>query len=77
MKCNENSSKGSGGMEQTRNSRINPITLSQHSQVMGSALCLTEINISVKLIENCLKGSGDMEHTPNSKGKTNDLELCL
>ena len=42
---------------------------------MGTAHCLTEINIGVKFIENCSKGSGDMEQTPNSKGKTHALEL--
>ena len=36
---------------------------------MGSAHCLTEINIWMKFIENHSKGSGDMEQTPNIKGK--------
>ena len=37
------------------------LTLSLYSGVMGSAHCLTEINIWVKFIENCLKGSGGMD----------------
>ena len=58
MKFNENRSKGSGDMELTQNSRVYPMTLNLtltlclHSQVMGSAHCLTEINILVKLNEN-------------------------
>ena len=51
------------------------LTLSLRSHVMGSANCLTEINIRVKFIEDYSKGSGDMEQTPNSKGKTKDLDL--
>ena len=51
MKFNENRTKDSGDMEQTRNSRVNPYTLtvtmtfSLGSWVMCSAHCLTEMNI--------------------------------
>ena len=36
---------------------------------MGSAHCLTEINIWMKVDENRSKGSGDMEQTPYSRVK--------
>ena len=63
MKFNENRSKGSGDKQWTRNSRVNPMTLSLGSWVMSSAHCLTERNILVKFNENHSKGSGDMERT--------------
>ena len=57
--------KGSRDMEQTINSRVNPLTLtfSLGSWVMCSAHCLTKRNILVKFNENRSKGSGDMERT--------------
>ena len=42
MKFHENGSKGSGDMERTRNSRVNPLTLSLGSWVMCSAHRRTE-----------------------------------
>ena len=44
---------------------------------MGSAHCLTEINIWRKFIENHSKDSGDMEQTPNSKGKPMTLNCDI
>ena len=44
---------------------------------MGSAHCLTEINIWVKLNENRSKGLEDMEHTPNSRVKPMNLNCDL
>ena len=63
VKFNENHPKGSGDMERTQNSRVNPLTLSLGSWVMCSAHCLTEKNICVKINENCTKDSEDMEWT--------------
>ena len=68
VKFNENQFKGSGDMEMTRYSRVNPLTLSLSSWVMGSAHRLTERNICVKFNENRPKGSGDIERTQNSRG---------
>ena len=47
MKYHENRSKGSGDMEWTRHSRVNPLTLTLNlgSLVMCSALRLTKRNI--------------------------------
>ena len=51
MKFNDNRLKGSGDMERTQNSRVNPLTVtltltwSLGSWVMCSALCLTTRNI--------------------------------
>ena len=72
MKFRENRSKGSGDMERTQNWKViwplsRTLTLSTHSQAMGSAHGLTERNIWVKLSENRSKGSGDMEGTRNPK----------
>ena len=65
MKFNENRLKGSGDIEQTRNSRINPLTLtlSLNSWVMFCAHRLTKRNICVKFHENRSKGSGYMVRT--------------
>ena len=60
---NENRQKGSGDMEWTSNSRVNPSTLSLGSWVMCSAHHLTEQNILVKFNANHQNGSGDMELT--------------
>ena len=68
MKFNENVLKSSGDMEQTENSRVNPMTLNcdldlrLHSKVMGYAHRLTEINIWVNLMKIV-----HMEWTPNSR----------
>ena len=67
MKFNENRPKGSGDLERTQNSKVNPLTLSLGSLVMCSAHRLTERNFWVKFNENRLKGSGDMERTRNSR----------
>ena len=76
VKFNGRRPKGSGDMERTRNSRVNPLTLSQGSWIMCSALVsLTERNILVMLNENWPKGSGDMERTQNSR--VNPLNLSL
>ena len=65
----------------TRNSRVNPLTLSLCSWVMGSTHCLTEKNIWVTFNENLPKGSGDMEQTQNLRVNhltlTGDLESRL
>ena len=52
-------------MERTRNSRVNPMTLSSSlgSWVMCSAHNLTKRNIRVKFHENRSKGSGALERT--------------
>ena len=63
MKFHENRLKGSGDMEQTRNSRVNPLTLSLGSWVMRSAHRLTKRKIWVKFHENLSMGLGDMEQT--------------
>ena len=44
---------------------------------MGSADCLTKINIWVKLKENRSKGSEDMEWTPNSRLKPMTINCDL
>ena len=71
-------------MERTPNSRVkpktlnwDPLSLSLHSRVIGSAHCLTEINIWVKFNENRSKGSRDMGRTPNSTGNPMTLNCDL
>ena len=62
---NENSSRGKGDMERTKNLRLQlmTLTLSQHGWVTDSAHRLTERNIWPKPHENLSKGSGEMELT--------------
>ena len=67
VKLNKNPKKGSGGMELTPNSRVNPLTLnfSLGSWVMCSAHRLTKRNNCVKFNEVRSKSLGDMERTQN------------
>ena len=39
MRYHENRSKGSGDMEQTRNSRVNPLTLTSDLELESKKLC--------------------------------------
>ena len=63
MKFHENLSKGSGDMERTRNSRVNPLTLSLGSWVICFAHRLTKSKIWAKFHENLSMALGDVERT--------------
>ena len=39
VKFHENQSKGSGAMERTGNSRVNPLTCDLESRLLGHVLC--------------------------------------
>ena len=57
MKFNENRPKGSRDMEHTRNSRVNPLTLTLN--LVSWVMCYAEEHFN----KNRSKGSGDMERT--------------